>query len=64
MMWAAYYQCDGEMRYTIAVCKLEHRAAFEADKFVNRLRSHGEPVEVCWVWVEETDENEIDSDPH
>jgi len=53
-MWAAYYQADGEMRHTIAVCKIKHTAEYEAELFIGRM-THPE-VGTWWVYVEEVDE--------
>jgi len=49
-MWVAYFQADGEHRYTIAECRLKHTAVFEAEKFVARMTNP--EVGVWWVWVE------------
>lgn len=54
MSWTAYYQADGEMRHTIAVCKLKHQAELEQENFVARI-PHPE-VQIFWTWVEETNE--------
>lgn len=53
MSHAAYFQADGEMRYTIAVTKFRHTAEFERDEFIKRM-THPE-VGVWWTWIEETD---------
>jgi hypothetical protein len=55
MSWTAFFQADGEHRYTIAVRRLKHTAEFEAEKFKDRMTNP--EVGVWWVWVEETDED-------
>jgi hypothetical protein len=54
-MWSAYFQADGEHRYTIAVTRFKHTAEFEAEKLTARMTNP--EVGVWWVWVEETDED-------
>lgn len=54
MMWAAYYQADGEMRFTIAIKKFQGAAEQEKDAFVARM-SHPE-VGRWWAWVEKIEE--------
>lgn len=63
-MWTstAYYQCDGEMRHTIATRKLRHQADFEMEKFEARMLAHGQPVEIYWLWVETTEEEPFPTD--
>ena len=61
-MWVAFFQCDGDMRYTIAVTKFKHTAEFERDEFVKRM-THPE-VGVWFTWLEETDgEEEANTEP-
>lgn len=51
-MWTAFFQVDGEMRYTIAVTTFEHTAEFERDEFVKRMSNP--EVGIWFTWVEET----------
>jgi len=51
-MWVAFFQFDGDMRYTIAVTKFQHTAEFERDEFVKRM-THPE-IGIWFTWVEET----------
>ena len=58
-MWSAYFQADGEHRYTIAVCRFKHTAEFEAEKFTARMTNP--EVGVWWVWVEGDSHEDITS---
>lgn len=50
-MWIAYFQANGEHRWTISVRKQRHTAELDAEKFVARM-SNSE-VGIWFVWVEE-----------
>lgn len=61
MSWVAYYQADGEMRYTIAIKRHEHQAEYEREKFVARM-THPDAV-LWWAWIEEiTDDGTVHQD--
>jgi hypothetical protein len=51
-MWTAYFQADGEMRWTIASCRFKHKAEYERDKFIERMTNP--EVGTWFTWVEET----------
>jgi hypothetical protein len=55
-MWTAYYQCDGEIRHTIATTKFMYTADHALDKFVARIPRPF--VQLWWGWVEETAEEQ------
>ncbi len=54
MSFTAYFQADGEYRYTIATAKMKHTAEFAAENFIRRM-SHPS-VGIWWVWVDETED--------
>ena len=53
-MWAAYFQEDDSLRYTIATTTFKHTAEFERDEFVKRMTDP--EVGIWWAWVESVDE--------
>ena len=55
-MWVAYFQADGEQRYTIETSKFKGAVEQAEKDFVARM-SHPE-VGKWWTWVEETLEEE------
>jgi hypothetical protein len=52
-MWAAYFQADDEIRFTIATKRHRHTAEFEMEKFIQRMTNP--EVGVWFCWVEETE---------
>ena len=59
MSWTAYFQVDGELRWTIATRKFQHTAEHERDLFVKRM-THP-TVGVWFTWVEETNEPDTEA---
>lgn len=57
MAWNAYFQCDGELRHTIASCRFEHTAEFEKDEFVKRMTNPEVGTWFTWL-IEETNDGE------
>lgn len=55
LMWAAYFQVDGDQRHTIAVSKYRGVVDQAIEDFKTRM-SHPE-VGVWFTWVEETNDD-------
>ncbi len=59
MSYTAYFQADGEPRYTIATRRFRDAADYAAEGFKARIPNP--EVGLWWVWVSEEDESERDT---